>query len=549
MHIRALLRSLARDESGISTMLFGSSALSLLAAAAFATDVGSMYLAKRKLQGLADSAAMTVSEDDFVHASSGNVNDLIVKDGSQNVRVVRLQPGTYTANATLPASHRFVASSSSNANAMKVSLEQQVPLFFGKLLTGNQSATVKAEAIASRVDMAAFSIGAQLVSLEPGITNQVLSALAGTPLGLSSAEIAALASQRIDLLAVADGLATRNRTTGAIYQQVFDDTHDLSDVIDALGDASPNPTAAAALHRVADSVGAQTVDLTGLIDLGPIGRSNFHDPRQPLLIDAYSMLRASLQLSHGSTYQVSLAVSAAGLTNTSLTIAGANGSEHSPMLTVTAARDVVVRTAATRIYLDTRVAAALGGITSLQVPIYAELAPGEARLTDIECSGGDDDGVTLGVKPSIGSAAIGTVNTALLQNFSAPLAVSPARVASTPLARVDVAAQFAMSGDNEQSVLFTLAQIADHQVKSVSSSDTVSSISTSLINSADIDVTVLGLGINAGTLANGVGSALRTVAPAIDGVLKNALQAAGVQLGVSNVTIDKVRCGTPVLVA
>lgn len=540
-------RKLLHDESGVSTILFASTSIALLGASALATDLGSLYLAKRKLQGLADAAALTVSDSDFVTSSSGTISELIVKDGSQNVRIVRLQPGVYTADPTLAGSDRFQPVTATEANAMKVSLEQTVPLFFGKLLTGNQTATVHAEAIASRVDMAAFSIGTQLTNIDAGLTNQLLSAIAGAPLDLDTNDLAALADNRIDILAMADSLAARAGTTDAVYQDIMDASYSLTDVIGAMRDAGAG-SAASVLQQVEDSLGAQTVDLTGLIDLGPMGLTNFRDPHQPLLIDAYSMMRAALQLSQGSTYQAQISVSLAGLTNTTLTIAGKNGDEHSPMLTVTAARDVVVRTAATRIYLDAQIGGA-GSLASLRVPFYAELAPGEARMTAIECSGGEDDGVTLAVKPSIGSAAIGTIDVTQIEDFSAPLVVGPARVVSTALARIDVSSNFALSGDDEQSVLFTLAEIADHERKSVSSSDIVSSLSSSLVSNASITVTALGLSLGSGTLTTAVGSALTAVAPTIDTVLNSTLKALGVQLGVSQVTVDRIRCGAPVLVA
>jgi len=541
-----LCRRLLQDESGISSILFASSSLALLGGAAMATDLGSLYLAKRKLQGLADAAAMTVSEADFINSSNGTISDLIVQDGSQNVRIVRLQAGQYTPDKTRSAADRFRPLSGSSANAMKVSLEQTVPLFFGRLLTGTSTATVRAEAIASRVDMAAFSIGTQLTNLDAGLTNQILSAIAGEELNLSPGDIAALTENRIDILAMADGLAARAGTSGALYQDIMDASYNLTDFVGALRDASSAP-ASSVLQRIEDSLGVETVDLSGLIDLGPLGLTNFRDPAQPLLIDAYSMLRAGLQLAQGDTYQARIDVSIAGLTNASLTIAGKNGSEHSPMLTVTDARDVVVRTGATRIYLDTQIGGS-GTLAALRVPFYADIAPGEARMTAIECAGAANDGVTLGVRPSIGSAAIGTIDLDQIEDFSAALAVTPARIYSSPLVNVNAEANLALSGNGEQSVLFTLAEIADHEVKSVSASDALTALSQSLASQANISVSALGLGVNSGSIASSVGTALGAAAPAIDTLLFSALNSLGVHLGVSNVTVDRVRCGAPVLV-
>ena len=543
------LTRLIRDQRGISTILFAASSLAMIGATAFATDLGSLYLAKRKLQGLADAAAMSVSESDFQSSSTDAVSELIVKDGSNNVRIVRLQPGIYTPDRSLAAMARFQTSNSASANAMKVTLEQDVPLFFGSLLVGKRTATVHAEALASRADMAAFSIGTKVISTDQGMANMFLSSLAGTPLNLTSADVSLLAGTRLDVLSLADQLAARTGRAGQVYDTILGSSYNLSDVIGALASATTDPGAAAVLSRIQASVGTQQVDLGGLIDLGPLGQSNFHDTRQPVVIDAYTMLRAALQMSQGNTYRIQFNLSVSGLANTSLIIAGANHTEHSPMLTVTAAHDVVIRTASTRVYLDTSVGSSIAGIASLHVPFYAELAPGEARLTGISCSGSDDDGVTLGVKPAIGSAAIGTIDTSQIDNFGAALTVTPARVASTLLATVDVWSNLTLSSNGEQSVLFTIPEVQAHVIKSVSSGDTVASVAQSLVNTSHVSVNALGLGVNAGSITSGVGTALGAAAPAIDATLSSVLRAAGVQLGASQVGIDRLRCGVPMLVA
>ncbi|MFM6930736.1 MAG: hypothetical protein ACKOUT_00660, partial [Novosphingobium sp.] len=269
----------------------------------------------------------------------------------------------------------------------------------------------------------------------------------------------------------------------------------------------------------------------------------------PVRLDSYTLTRAALQLAQGETYAAQFAVSAAGLTSASLRIAGKNATAHSPMMTVTDARDVVIRTAATRVYLDTQVASAISGIAALRVPVYSELAPGEARMTGITCSGSGPKGVTLGVKPSIGSAALGTVDTANFDDFSAPLPVSSAVMANTLLLRVNGRSDLSLSGDAEQSVFFSLDEIAAGTHKTVGATDMVSSVTGSLVQNSKITVTALGLGVNASAITSAIGTTLSAIAPTIDSVLDTALKSAGVQLGVSEVGIDKVRCGVPVIVA
>lgn len=551
MRLSTLLKLLADDRTGISSLMFGVSATALIGAAAFAVDMGSLYLARAKLQGLADAAAMSIDESDFASGGQDTVNSLIVKDGSQGVQVVRLIPGTYTANSAVAPENRFQpVNDPNNANAMEVRLEQDVPLFFGAILTGNRTGRINARAIATRTNLAAYSIGTRLTNLGGQIPNQILSSFGGVALNLSASDMTTLANNRIDILAVGDALKARFNLQGQTYSQIFARDYQLADLLQAYASASTDNASATILAAAAAKVGNQSVPLAALIDLGKMGQSDFHDTTNPLRIDALTLLRAGLELSQGEYFRADIAVSAAGLASASLTVVGKNATVHSPMMTVTDARDVVLRTAATRVYLDTQVLSSglPAGIASLHVPFYAELAPGEARMTSIVCKGTASDGVTLGVKPGIGSTSIGTVNPALLDDFSAPLTVSPAQLANTLAVKITGSSTLTLSGNSEQSVLFTLPEISAHTVKSVYSSDIVASLAASLVNQAQINVSVLGLGLNVSSITQTVGTTLGTVAPTIDSILDSALKTAGVGLGVSDVSVDRVRCGVPVLV-
>jgi uncharacterized membrane protein len=543
------LRRLSQDQSGASGLLLAASMTAVMAGTAFAVDLGSIHLAKRKLQGLADASALAVSEAGFTGDASSPVNALIARDGSKNVRVVGMVPGTYTADVSIPADSRFTPGPASGANAMQVTLEQQVPLFFGVLLTGNRNAQVQAKAIASRQDMAAYSIGTQLTNLTGNLPNQLLSALSAQPLNLTPSDISLLASSQIDLLAAGDAIAVREGLTGKTYGEIFGRSVSAAELIDAYATAAGNTPLGDLLRSIADRAGSNAVDLGALIDLGPLANTDIRDPSNPLAINAYTLVRGALQLSQGETYDITVSVTGAGLASATLRVAGVNATVHSPMLTVTAARDYVLRTGTGRVYLDAQVASSLAGIASLHVPFYSELAPGEARLTDIACTGNPaTDGVTLGVKPSIGSAAIGTVDTTLFDDFSAPLTVSPVAMADTLLVKITGYSNLSLSGNAEQSVFFTMPEIANHVVKSAWSTDVVGSLAVSLVKQAQISVRTLGLGLNASAITSTVGTTLQIVAPTVDSLIDTASRSTGIGLGVSDVTVDRVRCGAPLLV-
>ena len=550
MHPFNLLHRLHRDQAGVSTILLASSFTALIGASAFAIDLGSMYLTQRKLQGLADSAAMAISEEDFANGGDASVHSLLVHNGSEDVRVVNLIPGRYTADPAIAPGQRFQAGSKTSANAMKVSLEQDVPLTFGAFITGNHTARVHAQAIASRRNLAAFSIGTRLTNLGGNVPNDVLSALAGTQLSLSSDNIAALAGTKVDVFALADVIAARGRLTGKTYSEIFALKVSPADFLNAVGEASGDPDLANLLGAMATQVGGTSFSLSQLVDPGDLGRTVARNPRNPVNLDALSLTRTALQMSQGPNWTISLSLTVPGLTGTSLQMAGTNSSQHSPMMTITAARDVILRSAASRLYLVTTVATGNLALASVKVPVYVESAPGEARMLALSCATGnpDIDGVTLGVKPSIGNAAIGSVDATKLTDFSQSLAIMPAELAKTLLLKIEGSALLSLGGDTEQQQFFTKTEIATGTVKSVFTSDAVSGLAASLTKTVNLTITALGLGVNASALSKTTGSALALAAPAIDGVITSAMRTTGVGLGVSDVSVDRLSCGIPVLV-
>lgn len=545
-----LLQRLHRDQAGVSTILLASSFTALIGASAFAIDMGSMYLAQRKLQGLADSAAMSIGEDDFGNGADASVRSLLVQDGSTNARIVNLIPGTYTPDPAIAPQQRFQTSTAGNANAMKVMLEQEVPMTFGAFLTGNQTARVHAEAIASRRNLAAFSIGTRLTNLGGNVPNQVLSALAGTNLNLSSDNITALANSKVDVFAVADAIAAQRGMLGKPYSEIFAESVDPGEFIDALGEATGDPELANVLNGLAPTLSGSSFSLSQIVDPGVLGRTDLRDKRNPLLIDALTMTRVALQMGQGDYWNINAGLTVPGLTGVSLRMTGTNSTVHSPMMTITAAREVILRSASSRLYLVSTVNTGNAALPSLNVPVYVESAPGEARMLALTCATGDPevDGVTLGVKPSIGNAAIGSVDPAKLSDFSQSMVISQAQLAKTLLVQVNANSLLKLGGNAEQQAPFTKTEIAQHTVKSVFTSDAVSALAGSLTKTAKVSVTALGLGVNASSVTSIAGTALSLAAPSIDSVLSSAMRTTGVGLGVSDVAVDRLSCGVPVLV-
>lgn len=544
------LRALGRDRSGAATVMLALSFTTLMGAAAVGVDVGSLFLAKRQLQGIADAAALAAAAGNIADNGTAAAQSVIAQSGQSGVTIARLTPGAYSRDAAIAPDARFTAAASQPSAAQLV-LERPVPVFFGRFLTGRPAVMVRAQATAARMDMAAFSIGTRLAALSGGLPNQLLSALAGTQLNLSVLDGQALASAQIDLLGFADALGAQLGREGTSYATLFDSDIPLQTLVRAMAQAAPDLTSRAVLDGIAPRLGTQAVRLADLIDLGPLGQSDAHDGDSHLRVDAFSFLRALLESAQGESYQATLDVTVPGLTSARLTLAGGGGEAHSPWMTVTQARDVVIRTSRARLYLETSLLSAISGIATLRLPVYVDLAEAQARLADISCGGGGsgEGSVTLAVTPAIGTLAIADITPAKLDDFSTTMPTRPAVLANVLGTKLNAAAEVHLGGVTAQAVRFTRDDIANHTPHTVSTGDLTAGIAESLTRNVQVSATVLGITVTTGPLVGAVGTQLGAVAPLVDGLLDQVTALLGVQLGSATTWVDRMRCGVPMLVA
>jgi uncharacterized membrane protein len=535
------MRRLLRDRRGGISVILAGSTFMLAGAATVAVDLGSVYLARRQLQGIADAAALAA-----VEGGRSAAVQLVSQTGVAGVTLASAEPGRYSADPALPVPSRFQAGDASGG-AMRVEVQRRVPLFFARLLVGRDGVDLAARATAAKSDAAAFSLGTGLASLNGGVPNMLLSSLAGTELNLSVMDYNGLAGANLDLLGVADALRVRLGRDGDAYGDLFDRSIPVSDLLGAMADGAAGTPAAATLLTLAGRIPGRSVRLSDIIDLGPMRSAASRTGQPNIVLDAFSMLRMVLSPPSGTSVPMDLRVAVPGLTSTRLMLVTGEGQTRTPLLSVTASRDVVLRTAQTRVYLETAIATALGGLGSVRIPIYVELAAAEARLSEIRC--GADGGVTLAVTPSVGSAALGDVDLGALTNFTTAANVRPALLAQTIGTRVTAQTQIALGGTQAQAVHFSPAEIAAQQAKTVSTGDLTQGIAASLATRTQVQVSVLGLSISNSPLSPIVGALLGTAAPLIDGVLNSVTATLGVRVGSADVRVHERRCGIATLVA
>ncbi|WP_426265461.1 pilus assembly protein TadG-related protein [Sphingomonas sp. PWP1-2] len=540
-------RRLFRDRSCNVTVLFSGALTMLLAGAALGIDTATLFLEKRRLQGVADAAALSAAGNPAT--ADATARSVVGANSSYSATLTGATPGQYTAEQSIGPEQRFQPTET-DSNAVKVSVESHLPTFFARAFSSQKSTSITAQATAARIDLAAFSIGSRLAGVQGGLPNALLSGLAGTQLNLSAMDYNALVSGNVEILQFSDALRTQAGVGVATFGEALATSVTLPQVVQALAASADSASSATVLQAMAARLPATKIRLSDLIDLGPLKDSVHVDPNRPVTVDAFSVVRAILEM--GGTRQVasSLDLGVPGIASSRLLIAIGQRPANSPWLAVNAAHKIVVRTAQTRVLIDSRLSAlAPLGLGSIRLPIFVELAQAQAELSKVSCSAGRAmPTAALDVTPSAGEIAIADFDETAFPDFGRAVALKPAMIITTPLATVSAFSDTKLGGVSAQTVWFTPNDIVAHTVKSVSTGDVAQGVASSLLSHTDLRASIVGFGINASLLTAAVGTILGQAATPLDSVVDQVTALAGVRVGQADVWINGVRCGTPILV-
>ena len=533
----------------------------IIGVAALSVDVGSIYLATRRLQGVADLAAMAAAQNP---GSAQTAATTTVADNSFDATVTtQVVTGQYAADPAVPAAQRFQAGGAS-PTAAQVTLTTQTPLFFGAVLLGKNNVTISRSATAAQAQMTSFQIGTGLASVQGGLANALLSALTGSTVNLSVMNYNALASANVDLFQYMAALKTRLSLQTASFSSVLQMNVTtgvaLSALSDVLNSEGATQAAAAATALAQASGSAPPVALGNLFDLGPYSNQDHVSSGSGtgVTIGALDLVNATLTAAQGGRQlALNLNGSVPGLTNVTAFLAIGQRQTSSPWIGIDNAQNVIVSTAQTRLYIDTKVAPVSSllaplGVSLIDVPLYVEVAKGEAKLSALTCGATpSNEAVTLSVAPSVGQLTLGSVNTSTLNNFTLPETTSPAVLANLLLIQATATSTVNLGGLTWQSVQFNASDIASGTVKSVQTNDLAQATVTSLLANTQISVQLLGIGllIGAGPVTSVLQSTLTSVAAPLDQTLDGLENMLGVKLGEADVKINGVRCQGAALVA
>ncbi|MFW2851639.1 pilus assembly protein TadG-related protein [Sphingomonas sp. TX0543] len=549
------MNRLAADRRGGAGMLVAAAMPVLIGLAAFAVDVGAIQLDARRLQGMADAAALAAASGD--PGNGQNVAEMSVAAARFPRPVItRVTGGNYRPDPALAPGARFTPSSASGgADAVRVELESTSPTFLAAIF-GRQSVTIGRGATAARQRYAGFSIGSRLASLDGGLLNAYLSALTGSNVSLSVMDYRALAGADVDLLRYLPLLRTTAGLQAATFGDVLKSNVSTPQALDALASAlsaDGQPQASNAIRRLLNINGSRSISLAALIDAGPLA-SQSEGGTGVVKADALALATALLQLgSPQRQVSLDLGASVPGLASTRVSLAIGEREAQSPWISITDKGTPIIRTAQARLYVRSRVApaalAGLPGLISIDLPVFVELAGAQARLNAINCASEASRSVTLEAKTDLVRATIGTVDETRMGDFSTALTPSPARLVDTLL--VDVIGSSTISlgaAEPWQKATFDWAAIQAGTRKTIRATAPVDGLATSLASQASLKVELIGLPIPIDPLLRSVGGLLQLVSPALDTLLMTTTGMLGVGIGEADLRATGMRCGVAVLV-
>jgi uncharacterized membrane protein len=145
-------------------------------------------------------------------------------------------------------------------------------------------------------------------------------------------------------------------------------------------------------------------------------------------------------------------------------------------------------------------------------------------------------------------AIIGQVSDTALRNLNTPLQPQPATLLSVLVTAVTGLADVQIGGSDWTRATFTPGDIADHAVKTVNTTHAFGGLIASLLQRLDLRISVLGLTVSTSPVTAPLLSALSGAAPALDGILEQLQQLAGVRIGQADLRVVGARCGAPALV-
>jgi tight adherence protein G len=565
--LRAFFGRFVADRGGVASVIGALLMLLGLGLGVLVLDVGHLYLAKRRLQGAVDAAALAAAGDP-ANASAIVTRVLSEAGYSQSATVTT---GAYNADSSVPVADRFDTDPSAQQNAVRVHETISTPGYLAGIFGGGLLSDVSAAATAAKTPVTSFAAGTGLASLSGGELNAVLGGLLGTSLSLSLVNYQALASTNVDALTFLDQLAIQAGVSAGTYGDLADTTvtagqmaaaastalnihpdgNDAAalDALNLLSLQSPAGTAALVSQLVDTSVW-QKRQIGSIVQQTP-GQVSFN------LFDLVSAMARAYGADHLADLGTTITIPITGSTIQARLVLGA------PMASAAAATvGTSISTAQTRLALTATLANINLGVATATVtlPLYLEVASGTATVAAIPCRSGGTM-VTISTASQAAAATIGLVSDSDLADFGASPTIQPATVANIVVNILGIGIPVAITATGSLPVAagsgtnmnFTQSDIDAGTVKEAAGSD-AGTIFSGLASSPGFTLSFSPSSGAIATILNGtvlpiLKPLLVSILSDLDAPVDTLLRTLGLRLGVIDVVDHGVRCSAPTLVS
>lgn len=569
-----MLKSLGRDKAGNIAITTALTLPLAIFALALGVDYGHLTLQQRQLQNSADLAAIAAAASpanpekatlDYFQLNNQNyavrtATGLLTPGGEipfspEHVFATydgyaEVTRGHYTPDASKAIADRFQPSAVPY-DAVRVAMHRKGDVFFaGSFAT---APILGAKGTAATDKLAAFSIGSRLASLNEGVLNAVLGSLLGTTISLKAMDYQALADLQINAFKTLDALALDLGVQAGTYSQLLKTDITYGKFLNALGKTTGiTPTVSALLKTLETAANKSkvTLKLQDVLALGPLSeRLIGQSDNLSVNASVFDLINAAAVAGNGSKQvAVNLGAVVPGLATVKLTLAIGEPPVGTPSLAV-GAPGSIVRTAQTRLALEATVdgLSAIAGL-KVRVPLYVEVAYAEAQLTAINCTNGSPT-VNVDAIPGVAEISLGDVDTTAFANFGKDPRVTRAEIISALLLKVSGMATTSATNMNVTKLSFSSSDITAGKIKSISTKDTLTSLTTSLLGNLDVKIELLNIPLilPKAVLAS-LADTLKIATAPLDAVLYNVLLTLGIRIGEADVRVTGATCRNPVLV-
>jgi len=563
-------------------------ALSLILVTLIGTELGYLFYMKRELQKATDLAALAGAQQISYAGSCASAKTAakFSANGTGSTDPKRNLPTSFSLDdgdiecgqwdpAKTTADH-FDLAPADQQNAVRVTINKASPTLLS-FFEGNR--TIQTKAVAANDPIAAFSIGTGVASLDQGAVNSLLNGLLGTgnKINLRIVDYQGLATAQVRLLDLISAVPNVGTVSQLLNTQISMNDFMLA-MVRALG--SSNAVAVQALNAIiATNVNSASVRIGDVIKVttpSPESAANAS-------INVLDLLTTSAQVANGSNLvklgtAINLGVLAqataqlAILEQPSIAIGPAGQDSHGNWRTQ-------AHSAQVRLFLDTKILstnaipglASIFEVTLLRLPIYVEVAPGDARLSSIKCAAQKSDcRVQIEARSGLGTVCIAEVSSAQMLNKTSPVncttlpsaTISDVSVLGLPILQVQakIPVQATIPDTGYQTLTYNGISGDSDDVQTTNSNSLGSVLTGTLGNFMDaskwkLSINLLGIvpplvDVNAALapLLSYVLSILTPLFNSLDAIVVPLLNLLGAQLGYADIHLLSVICGEAKLV-